>query len=121
MDIEATKLYYKQIAATDLCDCDYCKNYISEIKIAYPKLENYLTSLGVDIEKPFETMPLEPDEAGYIEYIGAQYIVLGSMGDFTDQAINGVKIYLTESHPSTGIFEEHFVVEIGPINLKWVM
>ena len=70
LDIKKTKLYYEQISSDDLCDCIYCKNYIYEIKKTYPKVAEYLFSLGVDIEKPFETMPLEPDETGYLdEYI----------------------------------------------------
>ncbi len=29
-----------------------------------PEVALYLAALGVDIEKPFETLPLEPDEKG---------------------------------------------------------
>ena len=65
MDIEGTKSYYEQISNRYLCDCAYCQNYVREIKVTYPKVAEYLCSLGIDIEKPFETMPLEPDEAGY--------------------------------------------------------
>lgn len=66
MDIKRTKQYYKQLSSHDLCDCAYCQNYIGEIKSTYPKVAEYLFSLGIDIEKPFETMPLEPDETGYL-------------------------------------------------------
>ena len=36
LDIEKAKLYYNQIRSEDLCDCDYCKNNIHEVKAAYP-------------------------------------------------------------------------------------
>ena len=35
MDIEKAKLYYNQIRSEDLCDCDYCRNNIHEVKAAY--------------------------------------------------------------------------------------
>ncbi len=36
MDIEKAKSYYNQIRSEDLCDCDYCRNNIHEVKAAYP-------------------------------------------------------------------------------------
>ena len=36
LDIEKSKLYYNQIRSEDLCDCDYCRNNIHEVKAAYP-------------------------------------------------------------------------------------
>ena len=36
MDIEKTESYYNQIRNEDLCDCDYCRNNIHEVKAAYP-------------------------------------------------------------------------------------
>ena len=35
LDIEKTKSYYNQIRSEDLCDCDYCRNNIHEVKAAY--------------------------------------------------------------------------------------
>ncbi len=32
LDIEKTKSYYNQIRNEDLCDCDYCRNNIHEVK-----------------------------------------------------------------------------------------
>lgn len=121
MDVERTKPYYEQISNCDLCDCTYCQNYVSEIKNTYPKVAEYLFSLGIDIEKPFETMPLEPDDMGYIEYISAQYIVYGNPHDFVETVIGSVNVDVTDTHPSTKINETHFVIEIYPVRLKWVM
>ena len=121
MGIEKTKAYYAQISEHDLCSCEYCKNYIREIRAAYPKTAEYLASLGVDIEKPFETMPLDPDKTGYIEYISGQYIVYGEPDDFVEKVIGNASVNLTDTHPSTGIDEAHFVIEISPVRLKWVL
>ena len=121
MDIEGTKSYYEQISNRDLCDCAYCQNYVREIKATYPEIAEYLFSLGIDIEKPFETMPLDPDETGYIEYISAQYIVCGEPDDFVKTVIGSVNVDVAGTHPSTQINEAHFVIEIYPVRLKWVM
>ena len=121
LNIEATKSYYAQMANGDLCNCDYCQNYIDKIKAAYPKVSAYLSSLGIDIENPFETMPLEPDETGNLVYISAQYIMFGTADDFVKTVINSVNVAITDVHPSTQIDEAHFVIEISPIRLKWTV
>lgn len=119
MNINRTKLYYDQLETKELCDCASCKNYYHEIKSTYPNLAAYLSTLGIDIEKPFEVMPLEPYE-GYIEYSGVQYIVFGKSSEFKNMTISGVRIELADSHPTTDVDEEYFVIEIYPIRLKWV-
>lgn len=73
----------------------------------------------MDIEKPLETMPLEPDEAGELEYAGPQYIVCGTPEGFTGNEIGSVQVQIAPSHPSTGMEEPHFVIELYPIKLKW--
>lgn len=121
LDIRRTKLYYEQISNSDLCDCAYCQNYVREIKATYPEITEYLFSLGVDIEKPFEIMPLEPDESGYIEYISVQYIIYGDPNDFDKTVIESINVDITDVHPATQINESHFVIEIYPVRLKWIM
>ncbi len=121
MDVRKTRDFYNSLPVDYVCQCGYCQNYIQEIKRSYPLVADYLQSIGVDIEKPFEAIPLEPDEQGYIYYIGAQYIVLGSSDDFKRAAISDVKIDITQSHPTTNIEEEHFVIELSSIYLRWVM
>lgn len=121
MNVQKTKEYYEKLNTDDLCQCDYCRNYYKQIKSAYPLLAEYLLNLGVDIEKPFETGPLEPDEDGYIEYIFIQYIVYGGCDDFEKTTINAINVDIAKSHPSTEIKETHFVIEVYPIHLKWVM
>ena len=121
VDVFRTREYYCQLNADDLCQCAYCRNYIKEIRAAYPQVAAYLSSLGIDAEKPFETMPLEPDADGNIMYIGPQYVAFGSKEDFGETYIGNVNIRIAESHPSTDIEEDHFVIEIDPITLKWTV
>lgn len=120
MDIIKTENYYRTLDNDSLCSCDYCRNYYKEVKAAYPELSDYLAGMGVDIEKPFEAMPLDPYEET-IEYIAAQYIVMGNAADFKSEDIYEVHIGIADSHPMTDIDEEHYVIEISPIRLKWTI
>lgn len=119
MDVQRTIDYYAGLTADDLCQCDTCHNYMLRIKDAYPLVAQYLDSMGVDIEKPFEAMPLPPDPAGTIEYSGVQYIVMGTADGFAATRVAGVHIGMAESYPFTDIEEDHFVIELAPITLKW--
>lgn len=118
LSIKETKQYYDSLTAEDLCNCAYCRNYIREIRNVYPKVAEYLLALGVDIEKPFETIPLEPDETGGIEYLSSQYIVIGNTDGFIKTVIDTVTVDITDSHPLTNIDKPHFVIEIYPVRLK---
>ena len=72
----------------------------------------------MDIEKPFETIPIGPKK-GVMYYAGAQYAVLGVPDDFKGLLIDDVYISVTDSHPITDIEEDHFVIEVSPLSLKW--
>ena len=119
--VEKTKEFYNSVTKDDLCNCAYCQNYVRQIKTVYLKVADYLLHFGIDIEKPFETMPLEPDECKNIEYTGAQYIVCGEPDDFSEIVIDSVTIHIAKFHPSTELNTNHFVIEISPIRLKWVV
>ena len=119
MNAEKTKAFYSKLSSQDICDCAYCQNYIRRVRVAYPAAADYLSHLGVDIEKPLETMPLEPDEVGKLEYAGPQYIVCGTPEGFAETQIGSVHVAIASSHPSTGLEEPHFVIELYPIKLKW--
>lgn len=117
IDTEKTKRYYTHLSRNNLCDCAYCQNYYRQVKSAYPEVAVYLSDLGVDIEKPFETMPLEI-ENGNLEYCACQYIVCGSCSDSYAHKIGDVEFHKTSCHPDTELEEPHFVLEFGPIILK---
>lgn len=134
--IDRTRKYYSSITTDDLCDCDYCRNFRMQIASAYPDLTSYLNTLGIDISKPFEVLlPLEEGISDDIskngsddthscsrdlmEYPFAMYVVFSSCDEsFTDR-IGDVDIWITTSHPDTGIEgEDHFVLAFGPVFLK---
>ncbi len=119
VNISKTKEYYDSINSSMLCDCDYCKNFRRKVKAEYTEVSNYLKTLEIDIEKPFETSPLEPDENGILEYCACQYIVFGKCEEDHDFKIGEVNFRKAKSYPSTGIKDEHFVLEFYPIKLKY--
>ena len=119
MDVQRTIDYYAGLTADDMCQCATCRNYMQRIKKAYPLVAEYLQTMGIDIEKPFEAMPLPPCPDGTIEYMGVQYIVMGTDDGFKETAVGGVNIVMAESYPFTDIDEDHFVIELAPITLKW--
>lgn len=121
VDIAKTKEYYAAIADSELCDCSYCHNYRLQIKSAYREVAEYFTTLGVDIQKPFETSPLEPDENGMLEYCCCQYIVLGNCEPEYHHRIGDVEFRVATSYPGTGIEQEHFVIEFSPVRLRSVI
>ena len=121
VDVSATEDYYNSITDSALCDCGYCRNYRLQIRDALPEVATYLESWGIDIEKPFETSPLEPDENGTLEYCGCQYIVFGNCDLDYHHRIGDVEFRIATSYPSTGIEQEHFVIEFFPVCLRSVI
>ena len=120
VNITKTKEYYATITDSELCGCGYCRNYRLQIKSALPEVTAYLGSLGIDIEKPFETSPLEPDENGMLEYCGCQYIAFGNCDPEYRHRIDDVEFRIATSYPSTCIEQEHFVLELYPVRLKFI-
>lgn len=118
-EIEKTRAYYSNLGPENICSCGYCRNYCTRVKEAYPEVARYLDSLGVDIEKPFETSPLEPDEDGYLEYCVCQYVVFGTCSPDYAHQIGDVKFGISGRHPDTKLEEEHFVLDFYPIRLKF--
>ena len=118
MNVEKTRQFYKDY--DDLCDCAYCKNYINEIKNTYPELDAYLDKLGIDIEKPWETLPGEVI-GGMIEYLGAQYILIGNKSDFNKAKLGELTIDLAKSFPDPGLACEYYLIEVSPIKLQWTI
>ena len=113
MDFEGTKRYYEQLTKEDMCRCEYCRTYVKAVRTSLPRLAAYLERLGVDIEKPFEVIPLD-ETADSMEYLAVQYVVIGSAEDFEETAVEDMDVFVTDSHPMTDIAEEHFVIEIVP-------
>ena len=119
VDLLKTRDYYRTLKTEALCNCVYCHCYRCKIRSAYPEAAGYLDSLGIDIEKPFETSPLEPDENGMIEYCGCQYIAFGNCEDDHRHRTGDVEFHRAVSYPGTGIQDVHFVLECYPVRLRF--
>lgn len=118
MNREKTREDYRNIREEDLCDCEDCRLFYRTFASSYPEVSSYLETLGIDARKPLETMPLFRNEEGVMVYCGPQYVIMGSPGDFEKTEVGGVSFKVTDSHPYTGIDEEHFVIELSEIDLK---
>lgn len=118
VDAEKTRQYYQAMGPGEPCSCNNCKNYCARVKAAYPAAAEYLAGLGVEIEKPLETSPLEPGADGMMEYRACQYVVLGSCEENYRHTVGGVEVCKARFYPETGVKEEHFALELLPIRLK---
>ena len=76
----------------------------------------WLDKYGVNIETSFADMSLEPYESGTLNYIGAQYTVFDNFTNDNSYYVGDFNIKIAHSHPSTGISDEHFVLEVIPMN-----
>ena len=119
MDIQGTKSYYESIKREDICQCPYCQNLIDEIKRSYPDVAEYLLSLGVNIERPFEVfLPIEDHVNGYMDYQIVQYLIVGSLDDFKETSIGGIEIGISDCHPSATYEGEYFIIDAGVFHIK---
>ena len=116
IDIVKTREYYNSLSPGLLCDCDYCKLYYAKSRKEFSELALWLDKYGVDIEKPLEVISIEPDESGMLDYIGVQYIVFGTFSNYNSYYVGDFNIKIADSHPNTGISDEHFVLEVIPMN-----
>lgn len=99
------------------CNCEACENYYLQIKEKFPGICAFLEHMNVNPLKPFELI-WDNEGEDYI-YFGCQYLVFGELQEDYKEIIDGVEI--TENkyfHPSTGVKEEHFILDFGPIRLK---
>ena len=123
MDIDLNRNFeYYQSDESLPCDCAGCRNFFVQIKEKFPEINEYLLSLNVDICRPFELVWVELENENKIKYWGCQYIVIGSCeNDFVKKIGDIEFINNTTFHSSTGISEEHFVLDFGTIVLDKVI
>ena len=76
----------------------------------------WLDKYGVNIETSFADMSLEPYESGTLNYIGAQYTVFDNFTNDNSYYVGDFNIKIADSYLDTGISEEHFVLEVIPMN-----
>lgn len=118
IDLQRNLEYYKSEQSIP-CDCDICKNYYNKVKDKYPQIALYLSSLNVDILKPFKLVWFANEEENHVEYIGCQYIVFGKCDTHFKIQIEDVIFEInTENHPNTkNIQGEYFILDFGKIVL----
>ena len=114
MNLEKTRQYYLELTEEELCQCAACRHYRKMVRASCPDLAAYLDALGVDIEKPFEAIPIGPAGPGML-YSGVQYVLMGSPDDFLETRVGDVEIRVTDAHPMTDIAQKHFVIEAAPV------
>lgn len=112
ISIKRAKAYYRLEAERMLCGCDSCKHYRSRVKSAYPEVASHLAKWGIAMERAFEACPLEPDADGFLTYCVCQYIVFGTCRSAEPLQVGDVPLRLSAFHPSTGIEEAHFVLDV---------
>lgn len=118
MDIQKTRSYYNNQTRENVCQCDTCQNFIDEVKGAYPEVAEYLSSLGVDIGRPFEVfLPIETGN-GYMDYYGVQYLVIGNKDGFQETEIGDISVRIAASHPDAAYKGEYFVIGLGTFHIK---
>ena len=59
MNINETRKCYESLNPLDMCQCDSCKNFYSQVSEMYPEVAAFLNGIGVDIEKPHESWSVE--------------------------------------------------------------
>jgi hypothetical protein len=92
---------------------------IDEIKQAYPNVAQYLLSLGVNIERPFEALlPIEDHDNGYMDYPIVQYLIVGDSGDFKKTRIGDIEIRISDYHPDATYEGDHFIIDVGTFHIK---
>lgn len=118
IDYENSKKYYERFIP---CNCEICRLYYSKISECYPEIKEYIQSLGADILKPFELIPVEFEGERRIEYISCQYIIFGQCEDGFEKQINGVRFFRNDdNHPlDNDIKERHFILDFGPVTISW--
>ncbi|MBQ6553548.1 MAG: hypothetical protein IJL83_08060 [Clostridia bacterium] len=90
-----------------------------KVKDSYPLFDEQLQGIGVDIEKPFETIPIEYEE-GVVQYTGVQYVVFGDRNIFVPLSTGDVCISVTDNHHATDdIQAAHFIIEAAPLYLPF--
>ena len=118
MDIEETRKYYSNTTRENCCTCDYCQNLIDEIKTAYPKVADYLETLGVNIEHPFEaSVPIELNDEYWI-YPFVQYLIVGDKNEYQGCKIDDIAIGVAKYHPSATYKGKYFIIEAGRFIIK---
>ena len=112
VDVEKTKAYYSALREEDLCDCEGCRYYRANVRQAFPKIADYLDSLGMDIAKPFHVSYVELEKENKMLYNACCYVAFGECGLDFSQTVDGAVLTRAGACPDSGVEEPHIELEI---------
>ena len=116
VQIENTEKWYKE--ENELCQCDYCRVFRKSFRSCYGATADLLSFYGVDVTKPLEISPAEP-EGDMITYNTVQYVLKGSTNITRNHLIEGLVMHKAEAYPSYKRAENTFVIQLEGVRLPW--
>ena len=119
VDVSATMEYSAELY-TDHCECGYCRNYYTTVQSAYPSLNPFLLSLGINIEGPVDFLPVEPDLCIVSYAVCGRIVTRGHKLISLDDVSLSVQDS-AELDYSLSCAEPYFVFTTEPLELPWVL
>lgn len=123
VDVEDTIKYSKEHT---LCDCNEDRNLYVQIAEKFPKLKEFLSELGLLIERPDETGSCAVED--YIDYHFVSYTVIGKILESDKYEIDMfdgdlfLNIVIDNWYvPNEQKTDNYFTVTIYGIDLPWVL
>lgn len=122
VDVGKTKEYYQTHL---LCDCSFCRNFYVQAEKALPRLNVFLSELGVDISRPDE-MGWDTTDGG-VDYMFVSYTVNGKLIEYDKYEIDikdndlFLNIVIGDNYIPNEQKTDYFVVTIYGIKLPWVL
>ena len=123
VDVEKTIEYYRDHS---LCDCPACQNFYAQAATALPKLNEFLSELGVDISRPDET-GWDDISDGVVDYFFVAYTVGGKILEYDKYEIDiwDGDLFLNIVIGNNGVPNkktgEYFTIWVYGIKLPWIL
>lgn len=120
-DAEKTKKYYENNA---LCDCAACRNFYVQVRNAFPKLCEFLSLFGIDMEKPDEIFSADAENG--VDYMEVDYTAVGSIVAMGKENIElseeGLHIAVSDGYVSSNEqAERYFTLSVAGIKLPRII
>lgn len=102
-----------------------CKNYYTQIKGKFPKLEEFLSEFGVEISQPDEIFSVDVNDT--IDYIQVDYTVCGKIATMDQYEIDiydnlFLSIAVTDGFASPNSQKgDYFTFSVFGIQLPWIL
>ena len=123
VDLESTNKYSREHT---LCNCDEDRNFYVQAKEKFPKLTEFLSEIGLLIERPDEIGSCAEDD--YINYHFVSYTVVGEISEADKYEIDmydgGLYLNIVIDNwyvPNEQKTDRYFTVTVYNIRLPWVL